>query len=234
MRKLHILTAAFLFIALNLFGNDEMPNQRQISTIHVTGDATVASAPDQVTVDIGVISRSAEASQAASQNAQKLERVLGEIRKLLGDRAEVKTVQYSLVPNYTYPPQGGQPKLTDYTASNTIQVKTDQLTNVGKLIDVATQAGANNVDLLSFGLKDEAKAQAEALKQASQHARTKAEAIAESLGLKIRRIVRVEEGGTMPIPFAEPRAMLKAEAATPIEAGKVETRAQVTLTVEIE
>jgi len=55
---------------------------------------------------------------------------------------------------------------------------------VGRLIDSAMQAGANNVNRLMFTLKDEQGAQLEALRAASAKAKTKAEAIAASLGLK--------------------------------------------------
>lgn len=237
MKKLFV-SIAILLIAGSLVSSESTTDKPQISTIRVTGQAIVSVTPDQATMNIGVVTRSSTAATAASQNATKLERVLAEVRKLLGSKGEIKTTEYSLSPNYIYPPQGGEPKLSGYTASNTIQIKTDQLDLVGKLVDAATQAGANNVGFLSFGLKDETAAEGQALKEASRRARSKADSIAEALNLKIRRIVQVEEGGPIHIPLAETRQMLKAdasmEAETPVEPGKIEIQASVSLTVEVE
>lgn len=237
MKKLFV-SIAILMIAGGLVSAESSTDKPQISTIRVTGNAIVSVAPDQATMNIGVVTRSSTAATAAGQNATKLDRVLAEVKKLLGSKGEIKTTGYSLSPNYVYPPQGGDPKLSGYTASNTVQIKTDQLDLVGKLIDTATQAGANDVDYLAFGLKDETQAEVQALKEASRRARSKADSIAEALSLKIRRIVQVEEGGPIHIPLAETRQMLKAdasmEAETPVEPGKIEIQASVSLTVEVE
>jgi uncharacterized protein YggE len=236
MKKL-FLCVLLLLIAAAFVSAQSNPDKPQISTIRVSGEATVSVAPDQATMNMGVVTRSTNAAAAAAQNATKLERVLSEVRKLLGSKGQVKTTQYSLAPIYVYPPQGGEPKLTGYTASNTVEIKTDQLDLVGKLIDAGTQAGANSVDSLTFGLKDESQAQGEALKEASRKARTKAEAIAEALGVKIQRIVQVEEGGPVQVPLANAWLRGKAEtmqADTPVEPGKVEIQATVSLTLEIQ
>jgi uncharacterized protein YggE len=146
----------------------------------------------------------------------------------------VKTSGYSLAPNYRYP-QGGKPEIVGYTASNTLRIKTSNLNLVGRLIDSAMQAGANNVQRLVFTLKDELSAQLEALKTASAKAKAKAEATAASLGLKIVRIVAVNEGERVVQPvFRQMAARAEAASApTPIEPGTVEIRSTVSITVEV-
>lgn len=206
-------------------------------TIRVSGDATVTVKPDQAEISIGVITQSQTAQAAATQNAQKQDIVIAELRKVLGSSAEIKTISYSLSPNYRYPKEGGQPTITGYTASNIVQVKTANLEQVGKVIDLATGSGANNIQSLRFTLKDEQTARTQALQEASTKARSKAQAIASALGLKIQRILRVEEGGptTRPVmEYAMERGDMRAQAATtPIESGSIDVRATVTLTVEV-
>jgi hypothetical protein len=90
------------------------------------------------------------------------------LRHALGSAAEIHTSGYSLTPNFTYPKNGGQSVLSGYTASNTVEITTDDLANVGKVIDAATQAGANNVRELEFLLRDEAPVRAQALREAAQ------------------------------------------------------------------
>ena len=204
-------------------------------SIRVTGDSTVTVKPDQAEISIGVVTQAPAAGTAAAQNAQKQDTVIAELRKLLGAGADIKTISYSLSPNYRYPKEGGQPTITGYTASNIVQVKTSDLTQVGKVIDLATGSGANAIQSLRFTLKDELSAPTQALQEASTKARAKTQAIASSLGLKIVRVLHVEEGGQIiGIPvngraFAE----MANVAQTPVEAGTIDVRATVTLTVEI-
>jgi uncharacterized protein YggE len=203
--------------------------------ITVSGDAVISAEPDQAEIDIGVVTQSRTAPEASKENAERLARVLAEVKKQIGKGDEVKTSGYSLAPTYRYP-QGGKPEIVGYTASNTLRIKTTNLNLVGRLIDSAMQAGANNVQRLVFTLKDELSAQLEALKTASAKARAKAEATAASLGLKVVRIIAVNEGERVVQPVFRRAMTARAEAAsapTPIESGTVEIRSTVSLTVEV-
>jgi uncharacterized protein YggE len=203
--------------------------------ITVSGDAVISAEPDQAEIDIGVVTQSRTAPEASKENAERLARVLAEVKKQIGKGDEVKTSGYSLAPTYRYP-QGGKPEIVGYTASNTLRIKTTNLNLVGRLIDSAMQAGANNVQRLVFTLKDELSAQLEALKTASAKARAKAEATAASLGLKVVRIIAVNEGERVVQPVFRQAMAARAEAAsapTPIESGTVEIRSTVSLTVEV-
>src|SRR6185295_11303634 len=207
-------------------------------TIRVSGDSTVTVKPDEAEINIGVLTQADTAQAAATQNAQKQDVVISELKKTLGSNADIKTIGYSVSPNYRYPKEGGQPTISGYTASNIVQVKTMNLLQVGKLIDLATQSGANNIQSLRFVLKDDSIARAQALREASTKARGKAEAIAAARGLKIQRVLRVEEGGSTIRPAFEMGAgegiALRAQAApNPIETGSIEVRATITLTVEV-
>lgn len=208
-------------------------------SIRVSAEATVSVRPDQAQLQIGVVTNADTAAAAASQNAARLDAVIADLRKVFGTRAEIKTVAYSVTPNYRYPREGGKPTIAGYTASNVVEARTGELAEIGRAIDVATQSGANTIQRLTFSLKDERKAQGEALAQAASSARAKADAIAAALGLKLGRILLAEEVGAPVRPMYErPMMAMRAEAApmppTPVESGTVEVRAVVTLTVEIE
>ena len=149
--------------------------------------------PDQAQIDIGVVTQARNAPEAAKENAEKLARVMSEVKKLLGKGDEIKTASYSLNPNYRYP-QGGKPEIVGYTATNVLHIKTGALDNVGKLIDAAMQSSANTIQRLLFTLKDEHSAQLQALRLASIKAKAKAEEMADALGLKIVKVLSVTEG----------------------------------------
>lgn len=204
-------------------------------SITVTGEATILAEPDQAEIDIGVVTQARTAPEASKENAERLARVLTEIKKQLGKNDEVKTSGYSLGPNYRSAP-GSKPEIVGYTASNSLRIKTTSLNLVGRLIDSAMQAGANNVNRLVFTLKDELGAQLEALKMASAKARAKAEAVASALGLKIVRIAAVNEGERTVQPIHHQAMAARAEASrapTPVEPGTVEVRSTVSMTVEV-
>ena len=201
-------------------------------TIRATAEATVTATPDQAEMNVGVVTQAPTAEQASAENAKKTDAVLAAVRRALDAGAEVKTVGYSVTPNYVYPRDGvGEPRITGYTASNTVRVKTGDLTRVGPVIDAATGAGANNVQGLQFSLKDESAVKAEALGQAARKARQQAESIGKALGVTVTGVVYAEEGGptVRPVLYDAMEARTAAAAKTPIEPGTVEVHATVTV-----
>ena len=231
------LAIAILLAPLLLVAQDQQPKPRPPATIQVEGDAVVHAKPDRAEVELGVVTQSPDAKTAAAQNAQKQDRVIQQLRSQVGQNLEIKTIGYSLNPNYVYPPQGGEPKITGYTASNIVQVRTDDLTQAGTIIDTAIKAGANNVQALRFSLKDETAVQMQALKEAATKARSKADALASSLNVRVVRVLNVVEGGDTVVPIYQRQMMAesaKMDVSTPVEPGTLEVRGRVTLTVEIQ
>jgi uncharacterized protein YggE len=236
MKKLLLIIGIFLLLTSTAQSQQDQRRPR-VPSITVNGEAMISAEPDQAQIDIGVVTQARSAPEASKENAERLSRVLTEVKKLSGKSDEVKTSGYSLTPNYRYP-QGGKPEIVGYTASNTVRIKTNTLDLVGRLIDSAMQAGANNVNRLVFTLKDEQGAQLEALRQASAKAKSKAEAVAASLGLKIVRIAAINEGERTIQPIyrqamAARGEALAAQAPTPVEPGTVDVRSTVSLTAEV-
>ncbi len=234
------ITRSLLLIALvaifTVGATAQEVTDRMRPSIRVTGDAIVSARPDQAQIDVGVVTQASTAKAAADENARKVDAVLAALRKVLGPDAEIKTVGYSLNPNYVYPPGGGQPRINGFTASNIVQVKTKDLTQVGTIIDTASQNGANNIQSLQFTLKDDQAVRAQALREAAAKARTKAETLASALGVRVVRILLAEESGPVVMPIYARAEMMQAKASdvsTPVEPGTIEVRASVILTVEI-
>jgi hypothetical protein len=204
-------------------------------TVRATADAVVSAKPDSARVNIGVVTSAATAREASARNAQQLEAVLASLRRALGPSTEIKTASYYLNPNHRFDKDTGQATVTGYTAGNTIQVTTDDLSAAGKIIDTATQSGANSVQSLEFLLKDDRAVRAQALREAATQARSNAEAMASALGLKVVRVLSVEQSGEhTPIrPLANVN-MFAGEAATPVAPGKIEVRVAVSVTLGVE
>lgn len=206
-------------------------------SIQVSAEAVVTVKPDQALIEVGVVMQAATAQAATSDNAQRVDATIAAIRKVLAGSGEIKTVGYSVRPVYRYPKEGGTPTISGYTASNTVQVTTNDLASVGRVIDVATASGANTIQQLQFTLKDDQGVQLRALSEAAAKAKAKAQAVASALGLKVVRVLRAEEQGGAVRPQNERLYMMagaaSTQAPTPVEPGTVEVRASVTLTVEV-
>ncbi len=235
MKALLASLGIVLLLSSLSYAQQERNRVRPLS-VTANGEAIITVEPDQAEIDIGTVTQARSAPDASRENAEKLSKVVAELKKLLAQEDEIKTVSYSLTPNYHYP-QGRKAEITGYTAANIVRITTGDLGLVAKLIDAAMQSGANTIHRLHFKLKDEQAAQLQALRQASTRAQAKAEAMAAALGLKIVRILSLAEidRGVRPLVMAQARtAQLEVSAPqTPIEAGTIEVRSSVTLVAEV-
>jgi hypothetical protein len=199
--------------------------------VRASGTGTVSVRPDQVKAGFSVQTQAATAEESSSQNAQRVTAVLAAIRQILGADADIRTVSFSLSPIYRN--QAGQPPvITGYMTSNTVEVTSQDLGGVGRLIDAAIQAGANNVQGLRFGLKDPEPVRRQALRIATTQARADVDAIAAGLNVRLGIVLSAQESSAVVI-----RDVLDSRVAagttTPVETGMVEVSATVVLEVEI-
>lgn len=205
------------------------------ATIQVTGQAEVSETPDRVYIDIGVTTQARKSEAAASKNAARLSAVIAAVKRSAGSGAQLTTTEYSISPDYSYSP-GAPATITGYTASNVLQVRLDDLRKIGAVLDGATQAGSNHVQDIRFALRDEQAPRSEALRKAALNAHQDAQALADALGLRVVRILSVDEQGpeVMPLPrmYMQARGGVSAPS-TPVETGTIAVNATVSLTVEV-
>lgn len=214
-----------------------------VPLVTATGSATVSRAPDQAVVMLGVATVGTTSTDAQDRLNTTLDKVVKAVKALNLPDLKVQTQWLSLQPVYEqvdYREQQRQPrepKIIGYNASNTIRVSVGDVNKAGSIIDAAIAAGANQVQGLSFELKDDRAAKDEALRSAAKDARSKAEAMADALGLRVVRIVEVQSGfNQQPRPMFRGRgvAMAVADAApTVVEPGEVSITEQVTVSVEV-
>jgi len=204
--------------------------------IRVVGVASASVAPDRAEIDLGVLTQAANAQQAASENAKRVDSVLTAVRKTLDRGAELKTVGYTVTPLYGEPKPGRSPAISGYSAQNVIRVTTSDLSRVSSIIDAGMGAGANDVRGLQFSIANEQEVRARALRDAVDRAKAEGQVIASALGAKVLRVRAAEAAGEPPIvrPMMIGAAMARGEpAATPVEPGTIEVHASVTVTFEI-
>ncbi len=218
--RMNWIAVGVLSIALPIWGQS-IPRP----SITATGEASVSASPDQATVGVSVSNTALTAIDASNQNATQTSAVIAALRAVMANSDTLKTVAYSLNPIYN-----NAGTLTGYTATNSIQVTTGDLSSTGKLIDTATQAGATRIQSLSFGLKDSQPLRAQALKLAAGQAQTQVAAIAAGLGVKLGNVIAASDGSSVSPLIANTPGIA---ASTPIVTGAVQVSASVRLQVEI-
>ena len=106
----------------------------------------------------------------------------------------IKTVNYSIYPNYRYEQSSGRSIIDGYKAESRLEVKVKDFDKLTKVIDTATVAGANEVGTVNFTVDERDQFVAEARSQAIQKAKDKAVAIAQETGISLGKIVDVQIG----------------------------------------
>ncbi|HEY2016692.1 MAG TPA: SIMPL domain-containing protein [Bryobacteraceae bacterium] len=197
-------------------------------TIQAVGSATITFTPNQAQFTVGVVTQGTTAQDAAQQNATLSTTVQNALKSALGTNGNLQTLNYSVTPRYS---NQQPPILIGYTASNTVEVTSYNLSAIGNLIDVATQAGANNVGGVSFGLQNPDPLVQQALTQAGKQALAYAAAIAAGVGGKAGAVVSAIQG-TAYAPITVPGTA--AGSTTPIQVGTVSISASVTVTVQLQ
>lgn len=239
-----LATLTVLTLSLAAFAADESaPLGTHRKTLLVTGNGEVSAPPDQATVRLGATVQFDQADMAQARVNEIMQASLTAIEKLAVPRKSIRSSNLTLSPVYSQvrPSSTGaaaEPRIIGYRASNTIEVTLTNLTLVGKVIDAGIASGANELQGVNFGIKHDDAQRLEALAQASQEAKTKAAAIAKSLGVTLADIIEITEGGAhivQPQPyFGGARMMMaKADAETRVEPGEVRVEASVTVRYEI-
>ena len=207
------------------------------AVIVTNGEGLVKRAPDRAWVTIGAESRARTAQEAQRLNTDAMTAVVEKIRASGVPADAIQTTGYNLQPEFDY--ANGKQTLRGYVARNQVQVRVDALDKTGDVITAAVATGATNVSGVRFDLKDRDAVERDALRLAVQDARGRANYAATGAGVTIDRIIRVEEQRDMadgPRPMPMNMAMMEsraAQSAVPVEAGEIEVRARVTLTVAI-
>jgi hypothetical protein len=203
-------------------------------TIVVTGTASLDVSTDRARVSLAVESREKTASEAAQANARAMSAVLAAMRSGGFEGLDIDTYGYSLSPVYTSVVQNGTrvQRIEGYRVLNNVRATLTDMKAVGRLIDVATGAGANRVNGISFEASDIEPAQHRVLAEAVRRARDQARTMADALDRELGPPLNVQGGAQRPSPrqdYVRLQAMA-AEAETPIEAGDQTVSASVTIT----
>ncbi len=213
------------------------------SVVTTSGTATVKVDPDKVTVTIGVDTNGATAAEAATKNAELMAKVIAALKALGITDDQISTNWYSVYPTYDYrsppcieiypQPPDCAPKneITGYTASNSLSVTLDADEDVGKVIDAAVAAGANNVSGAYFFVSDERQQEIRdsLIEKAITNARSRADKAADAVDMNVTGVKSINLNDVSFPVFYKDFAAEASGASTPILPGQQ----QISMTVQV-
>jgi uncharacterized protein YggE len=170
-------------------------------TVSVGGEGRVSLAPDTVYITVGVDEVNVELGAAQSAAAAKMDAVIAALKGAGVADKDIQTSNYSIYMERDYN-QPTQP-ITGYHVTHTVNAKVRDINNAGATIEAAVNAGANNIQNVSFGLEDQAGAMQQARELAVADAKAKAGELARLTESTLGPVLSISEnvGGSQPVPY---------------------------------
>jgi uncharacterized protein YggE len=225
MRALTALAAlAAIPLAASVATAQTMPAILPDGTIlDVTATGKTTRTPDLATIDAGVVTQSATAAAALSDNSARMAKVLAALKKAGVESRDIATSTVRLNPQYRYA-DNQPPAITGYQATNTVTVKFHDIAKSGGILDALVAEGANQISGPNLSLENPDVALDEARTDAVTRARARAELYAKAAGMSVSRIISIDENGENagsppPRPVMYARVAAAPQADTAIEPG---------------
>lgn len=184
MKKLLTMVLALMVLALPVMAWAE---ETEPTTLTLTGSAQVSAPADYAQVLIGVRTTEKTVGEASTKNAAAIQAVLNALKQAGVKEEDIVTASYDVTVEYDYNSFGRT--LTGYTVMNQMNVTLRDMTCIGATLDLATQAGANEISSISFLSSHATEAQDEALTLAIQEAARRAKLMAEAAGMQLGRLI---------------------------------------------
>jgi len=208
-----------------------------VDTISVSGVGEAFGRPDIATVQLGVNVTDPDIGDAVAESNATMEAITAALVELGVSDSDIQSTNFSVWPEDRYDPQTGQPTGERvYHVDSTVIAKLRQIDKAGEAIEVALDAGANNVYGLNFGIDDTAALEAEARGLAIEDARERAQQLADQFGIGLGEVVTINETtyGPPSTYSAAFQGVGGGEGAPPISEGTLALNVMVNVTYAIE
>jgi uncharacterized protein YggE len=202
-------------------------------TISMTGHGEIRGIPDTAQVTTGVTTNAATAAQALTANSVRMKAVFSVLEKLSVPQKNIQTTNFFISPQYSNGDNNAPRRLTGYQVNNDVSVRLDDIAKLGSTLDALVTAGANQMNGISFSIREPAPLLEKARAQAIADARARAETYAKAAGVSLGSILSISESGNeAPRPMYR-MAMAAQAGPPPVAAGEQSVTADVSVVWEI-
>lgn len=177
------------------------PSGYPVNTITVTGIGDAQGAPDAASIEVGVDVFNVSVQEAFTAANDTVRAIVDAVSALGIPAEDIRTSNLSVYTDFNYEGTGEE---RGFRASNTVNIRVSDISQIEAVIDAAIGAGATNVYGLNFIVTDTTALEQEARVDAMENARTRAQQLAEIAGATLGDIIIVSEvpGGFTPLPYA--------------------------------
>jgi uncharacterized protein YggE len=201
-------------------------------TVSTEGRASLKVSPDIAWITVTAESRAVRTADAQKLNATAMDSVRASLKAAgLVDDA-VKTRSYTVEPQMQY--TDGKSKVIGYIARQSLDVRVDDLSKLGAVIDAAGGSGATSISDIRYDVKDRTGIETKLLAEAVRDGMTRATAMAAGAGKEVLTIWRIDEqrfSDGMPRPMMMRAEGMAADKQTVISPNELEIQARVAITV---
>lgn len=196
MKKLLCVLASLCLTLMTAaaFAEETTPAQPP-ATLTVIGEAQVQVEADAAEMVLGVRTRMETVAEASTTNSATLDAVLAALHAAGVAAEDIVTEHYTVSPvyDYNYGKLEQTQNLTGYEVENRLRITVRDTRQLGALLDVGMQAGANIAYGISYLSSQSAAAKDEALTAAIAEGRRKAELMAAACGQTLGELQSVTE-----------------------------------------
>ncbi|MBT6629264.1 MAG: SIMPL domain-containing protein, partial [Gemmatimonadetes bacterium] len=177
-KHLALLTGLLCLLAVGVGADDDVLEGRHL---RVHGQGVIQVTPDVAILQLGVEHRATTVAEAMMANNEAVARVLKALAGAhIADR-DVQTMELNVHRMTQRVPHNGDQTLAGqevFVVRNIVQARIRDLGHLGQVIDVAIEAGANEMRGLRFGLSEDRDVKDRAREAAVADARHRAEQLA--------------------------------------------------------
>ena len=206
--------------------------QNQTPTVEVVGEGIVYATPDMVNISISIEKEGLDLKNLRQKNGEAVAQVL----QLLSKELPMENFQTSYVSLY----KDDYNKLNKYRVVQNINIKLEDISKYDNLMNAIFDAGVNQIDGISFGVKNKEKLLQEARVAAIDDARKKALLYAVSLDQNIGKAIKIREVNSHFNDIQPVERMSKMSLGSPangndntLAVGKIAIEAQVNVAFEL-
>lgn len=222
MRTVRVLLPAFLGLALaGVLTARTARAEDQPSGIRVRGQGVITARPDVAFLGIGASVRRDSAGEAFNRAEQLIGAVTDSLKANGIAERDIQTRQFSLSPEYGRSNDNSPPPVIGWRATHTLSVKVRDFGRIGKTIDDAVAMLGNDAQIqgITFAIEDTDALASRARAEAIQNARDKAEEMAARAGVRVGKLLFLQEVSSpppTPVPAAQAGVALRAATPAPV------------------
>jgi uncharacterized protein YggE len=214
-----------------------------MSLVYVNGRGSVCVPPDLASAVIGIEVERPTLAEAQEEATAQATAIIDAITAAGVDDADIRTTSFNVrvvrERDRDDEGRGERGEARGFQVSNAVEVTVRAIDTLGRVLDDAIAAGANEVRQISLSLSDPAEAATQARTRAVADARAKADELASAAGMTVSRVVTIAEFfSPSPAPVEMATAIADASgglsrAEVPIAIGSDEVVVEIDATFEL-